>query len=149
MKVVDARIQGVVYPHGPAGCSKDGAGFLKNLNRARRMSQKLLAFLVILPPVLRDYVPELRLGIRKLVFGLKILEGRCLNAQESMHFNVEPGSRPLFQEELQKAKTLIIEGLSILEGMTTCTRTICTHTHMHTHHAPISSHHIPIPTPTP
>ena len=116
MEVVDERIRGIVYPHGPASCSKDGAGFLKNLNRARRISQKLLAFLVILPTVLRDYVPELRAGIRKLVLGLKILEGRCLNARECSRYNVGFGTRPLFEEDLVKANTLIIEGLSMIEG---------------------------------
>ena len=105
-----------MYPHGLAGCSKDGAGFIKNLNRARRISQKLLAFLVLLPTVLQDYVPELREGIRKFVLGLKILEGRCLNARECVEHNVEIGSRPLFPGDLEKAETLIIEGLSMLEG---------------------------------
>lgn len=66
--------------------------------------------------MLRDYVPELREGIRKFVLGLKILEGRCLNARECEEHNVEIGSRPLFPEDLEKAKTLIIEGLSMLEG---------------------------------
>lgn len=116
IEVIDARIRSIVYPHGLAGCSKDGASFIKNLNRARRISQKLLAFLVLLPTVLQDYVPELRKGIRKFVLGLKILEGRCLNARECVEHNVEIGSRPLFPEDLEKAKTLIIEGLSMLEG---------------------------------
>ena len=117
VKVVDARIESIVYPHGPAGCSKDGAGFIKNMNRVRRISQKLLAFLVILPTVLRDYVPELRTGLRKLVLGLKILEGRCVNAKEAMELDVAIGSRPLLEEDIDKARTLIIEGLSMLEGI--------------------------------
>ena len=117
VKVVDARIEKVVYPHGPAGCSKDGAGFIKNMNRARRISQKLLALLVLLPTVLRDYVPELRHGLRKLVLGLKLLEGRCISAREAIKLNVPAGSRPLFEEDIEKARILIIEGLSMLEGM--------------------------------
>lgn len=89
---------------------------MKNLNRARRISQKLLGLLTILPEVLRDYVPEVRDGIRKFVLGMKLLEGRCVNAQEAMELGVPFGSRPLLPEDLEKAKTLIIEGLSMLEG---------------------------------
>ena len=70
VEVVDARIQSIVYPHGPAGCSKDGAGFIKNMNRARRISQKLLALLVILPTVLQDYVPEFRQAITISILSL-------------------------------------------------------------------------------
>ena len=89
---------------------------MKNLNRARRISQKLLGLLTILPEVLRDYVPEVRDGIRKFVLGMKLIEGRCINAQEAMELGVPFGSRPLLPEDLEKAKTLIIEGLSMLEG---------------------------------
>ena len=116
MNVIDARVERIVYPHGPAGCSKEGAGFFKNLNRARRMSQKLLAFLVILPTVLRGYVREVRTGLRKLILGLRLLEGRCVNAQEARDLNIPFGSRPLFAEDIAKAEVLIIEGLSMLEG---------------------------------
>lgn len=116
IKVIDARIENIVYPHGPAGCSKDGAGFMKNLNRARRISQKLLGLLTILPTVLRDYVPEVREGIRKFVLGMKLLEGRCVNAMEAMELGVPADSRPLLKEDIKKAELLIIEGLSMLEG---------------------------------
>ena len=119
VEVIDARIQRIVYPHGPTGCSKDGAGFIKNFNRVRRISQKLLAFLVILPTVLRDYVPEVRDGLRKLILGLRILEGRCVNAKEVMELKVPKCSRPLLAADIDKVETLIIEGLSMLEGTTT------------------------------
>ena len=49
----------------------------------------------------------LGLGLRKLVLGLRLLEGRCVNAKEAKNLNVPFGSRP---------QTLIIEGLSMLEG---------------------------------
>lgn len=116
VEVVDGRIQSIIYPHGPEGCSKDGISFIKNMNRTRRISQKLLAFLVILPTVLRDYVPEFRQGLRKLVQGLKMLEGRCVNAKEAMDLGVPKGSMPVLKEDIEKAKILIIEGLSMLEG---------------------------------
>lgn len=77
----------------------------------------MLAFLNILPTVLKDYVPEIRDGIRKLVLGLKLLEGRCVNAKEAKELGVPYDSRPLLQEDIDKAKVLIIEGLSMLEGM--------------------------------
>ena len=66
--------------------------------------------------MLRDYVPEIRNGIRKFVLGMKLLEGRCVNALEAMELGVPCGSRPLLQEDLDKVQTLIIKGLLMLEG---------------------------------
>ena len=61
-------------------------------------------------------VPEFRQGLRKFVQGLKILEGRCVNAQEAMELGVAPGSLPLLEEDIAKARILMTEGLSMLEG---------------------------------
>ena len=116
IKVVDDRICKIVYPHGVEGCSKDNTGFVRNMNRVRKSSQKLFALMNVITTVLRGYVPELRFGLRKLVWGLKILEGRCVNAAEAAELNIAPGSRPLLEEDILKAAELVTEGLSYIEG---------------------------------
>lgn len=116
IKVVDARIVAIVYPHGVEGCSSDNVGFVKNMNRVRKSAQKLFALLNILTNVLRGYVPELRFALRKIVLGLRILDGRCVNAAEAAELNVPAGSHPLCEKDLWKAAELLTEGLSYLEG---------------------------------
>ena len=112
---VDARIRSIIYPHNLHGCSNDNGSFINGVC-SWRTAEKLLALLNILPTALRDYIPELRAGLRKLSWGLKILEGRCINAQEALKLGVEPGSRPITPTCIKKAEILIAEGLSMLEG---------------------------------
>ena len=76
----------------------------------------MLALLVILPTVLRDFVPELRAGLRKFVWGMRILQGRCFNSSQAMEAGIVPGETPLFHCDIDKAEKLIIEGLSMSEG---------------------------------
>ena len=90
--------------------------------RSWRAADRILALLVILPTVLRDYLPALRAGIRKFVWGLRILRGRCINGAEAYEFGVTAGSTPLTPADIDKADPLIIEGLSMIDGM---------HTHVH------------------
>ena len=85
----DKRVRNIVYPHGTNGCSKDGASFFKG--SLWRTAEKLTALLIILTTSIRDYIPAVRTGLRKLIWGLRILEGRCVNANEAIHVNVQPG----------------------------------------------------------
>ena len=39
-----------------------------------------------------------------------------MSLRESDVFQVEKGSRPIFDEDIDKAEKLLIEGLSMLEG---------------------------------
>ena len=89
---------------------------MKDMNRVRTSAQKIFSLMNILTTVLKDYVPEVRHGLRKLVWGLKILEGRCISSNEAEKLNIHPGSRPLTEKEILQAAELIIEGLSLLEG---------------------------------
>ena len=51
-----------------------------------------------------------------MVWGLRILEGRCVSLNEAKFQHVEEGTRPLLDDDIQEAEKLLIEGLSILEG---------------------------------
>ena len=112
---MDARIRRIIYPHGIDGCSNDEGSFI-NGHRSWRAADRLIALLVILPTVLRDFVPELRAGLRKFVWGIRILQGRCFNSSQAMEAGIAPGETPLFHVDIDKAEKLIIEGLSMSEG---------------------------------
>ena len=113
---VDKRVCNIVYPHGMNGCSKENISFLKKSGRTWRTAEKITALLCILPTVLRGFVPVVRAGLRKLIWGLRVLEGRCINGFEGACMNVHAGSRPICDDDIKFAQKLIIEGLSMLEG---------------------------------
>ena len=81
-----------------------------------RTASKLVAFLVILVPTLRGFVPKLRAGLRSLIEGLRILEGQTYSVNEARKLNIQPGGPALKKEDIKRAKTLIIEGLAMIEG---------------------------------
>ena len=116
LEEVDSRVLKIVYPRGTNGCSKDGLSFFKKSGRTWRTSEKLMALLHILTTALRGYVPTVRAAVRHLVWGLRILQGRCISESEAKSLKVEPGSSPLSNKDTKKAKPLIIEGLSEIEG---------------------------------
>ena len=75
-----------------------------------------IAFLVILVPALRGFVPKFRAGLRRLIWGIRILEGQCLSVAEADFLNLERGFRALKKSDIAKARILIAEGLSMIEG---------------------------------
>lgn len=75
LSVADKRVLNIVYPRYTPSCSKDGASFWKNANRVWRTADKLLAFLVIMPTSMRGLGVSSFPGIRRLVHGLRLLEG--------------------------------------------------------------------------
>ena len=115
MTCIDERSRRIIYPHGIDGLSNDDGSFI-NGHRSWRSADRLLALLVILPTVTRDFVPEVRAGLLKFVWGLRILQGRCVNAKQAFRTGITPGSTPLSVTDIDKAEKLIIEGLSMLEG---------------------------------
>ena len=153
---VDRRVCEIVYPHGINGCSKEDISFLKKAGRTWRTSDKITTLLCILPTVLRGFVPAVRAGFRKMIWGLRILEGRCLNGTEAATMRVHAGSHPISVEDIERADLLINEGLSMLEGVGVCHAgsvcvmcVLCTldtshHTH-HRHHHRMQSQRLSVP----
>ena len=113
--IVNKRLLNISYPHYTPVCSIDSDSFI---NRAGiwRTASKLIAFLVLLVPALRGFVPKLRDGLRSLILGLRILEGQTLSVNEADELNLERGFRALKKSDIKRARTLIIEGLSMIEG---------------------------------
>ena len=114
-KCVNKRLLSISYPHYTPVCHIDRDSFV---NRAGiwRTASKLVAFLVLLVPALRGYVPKLRAGLASLIWGLRILEGQTISVSEADKLNVERGFKVLKKADIQRARTLIIEGLSMIEG---------------------------------
>ena len=113
--IVNKRVMRISYPHYTPMCSIDSDSFI---NRAGiwRTASKLVAFLVVLVPALRGFVPKFRAGLRSLIWGLRILEGQTISVNEAFKLNVESGYHVLKKADIERARTLIREGLSMIEG---------------------------------
>ena len=113
-----------------------------------RTASKLVAFLIILVPVLIGFVSAFRRGLRSLVWGLRILCGQTLSVNELKKLNLEPSQSALKKTDISQSKTLIIEGLSMIEGcvyiILRCCVCVGAHTHSHTHTSPHSHTHIQV-----
>ena len=71
---------------------------------------------MILVPALRSFLKEFRTGLRSLIHGLRVLEGRTYSVEERVRLNLPLGSKYLKKADIAQAKTLIIEGLAMIEG---------------------------------
>ena len=81
-----------------------------------RTANKILAFLVILIPVLHGFVTPFREGLRRVVYGLRILQGQTCSVNEAAALNLKCTNIFLRKSTISKAGLLIITGLSIIEG---------------------------------
>ena len=57
-----------------------------------------------------------RNGLRSLILGLRILEGQTFSVNEMKKLNVQLSPSVLKKSDIARAKTLIVEGLSMIEG---------------------------------
>ena len=140
--IVNDRVAGVCYPHLTPTCSASGSkkSFIYR-EGCWRTASKIQALLIILVPSLRGFVPAFRTGLRSLILGLRILEGQTYSVNEIRRLMLEQGFKALKKEEIGmcvcvcvcvylflvctcacvyvcvgRAKTLILEGLSMIEG---------------------------------
>lgn len=113
---VNRRTTRLCYPHYTPVCHIGEDSFF---NRAGcwRTASKLLAFLVILIPVLQGFVQPFREGLRRVVYGLRILKGQTCSANEAATLNLEFTNIFLRRSDIDMAKLLIILGLCIIEGV--------------------------------
>lgn len=114
-EIVNKRILRISYPHYTPVYSVNSDSFI-NRSGIWRTASKLIAFLVLLVPALRGFVPKLHAGLRSLIWGLRILEGQTISVHEADVLNVERGFKVLNKADIARARTLIIEGLSMIEG---------------------------------
>ena len=114
-KIVDKRVVNLCYPHYTPLCNIDDQSFIFRAG-VWRTASKLIAFNVVLVTVLRGFVAKLRCALRSLIWGLRLLEGRSLSVNEARALKLDGGHKAMHEIDTKKAKKLIIEGLSMLEG---------------------------------
>ena len=115
-KIVDKRVVRLCYPHYTPVCNIDDQSFIYRAG-VWRTASKLIAFLVVLVPVLRGFVPKFRCALRSLIWGLRILEGRALSVNEADACKLDRGFKALHKNDIPRAKKLILEGLSMMEAV--------------------------------
>ena len=114
-RVVNKRAVGLCYPHYTPVCHIGKDSFI---NRAGcwRSASKLLAFLVILIPILRGFVPTFFEGLRRVIYGLRILQGQTCSANEAKKLKLKFERIYLRKSSIAKARLLLLIGLAIIEG---------------------------------
>ena len=116
VQVVDARVRSIVYPHHCETVGTTEMSFYRDTVCAWKMSQRLIALLVVMPTCLRGKVRPLHRAIRKLVLGIRILMGKRHSYNECLRRDCEPGSPSLPKIDVVRAHGLIVTALSMLEG---------------------------------
>ena len=81
-----------------------------------RTANKILTFLVILIPVLHGFVTPFREGLRRVMYGLRILQGQTCSVNEAAALKLECTNIFLRKSVISKVRLLMITGLSIIEG---------------------------------
>ena len=113
--IVNARVVGISYPHHTPTCSTDKNSFIFK-EGCWRTAEKIQALMVILVPALRGFVAPVRTALRSLVLGLRLLEGQTFSVNDQVRLCLDRGFKGLEKTTINRAKTLILEGLSMLEG---------------------------------
>ena len=114
-EIINRRVVGICYPHDTPTCSVGADSFIRKAG-CWRAASKLQAFLVILVTVLRGYVKTFRTGLRFLVLGLRILEGQTYSVNELDARGLNRGAKVLSEEDIERARMLILEGMAMIEG---------------------------------
>ena len=112
---VNQRAVTVCYPHYTPVCHVGKDSFF---NRAGcwRTASKLQAFLILLVPLLIGFVKPFREGLRRVVYGLRILQGQTCSFNEAKSLHLEFTNIFLRKNDINKARLLILTGLAIIEG---------------------------------
>ena len=113
--IVNRRAVTLCYPHYTPVCHIGKDSFV-NRTGCWRTASKLLCFLVILVPILRGFVTTFRAGLRRVVYGLRILEGQTFSVNEATALNLKFCNVFLRKSDIDKANLLIITGLAMIEG---------------------------------
>ena len=113
---INARVTGICYPHFTPTCSANNQKSFIFRQGCWRTAEKIQALLVVLVPSLRGFVTPLRTGLRSLVLGLRLLEGQTFSVNELVRLGLSKGFKAVSNESISRAKTLILEGLSMIEG---------------------------------
>ena len=103
-------------PHYRDKLHKRGISFWKKPKFCWKTKHKLTIFLVFLPTLLRDLVPEFHRAILKMTFALRRLDGLVISIDEAKRIGVLPGSHCLPKGIIHNVTKDLILGIVMLEG---------------------------------
>lgn len=94
----------------------NGHSFWTHSDRMSKCAHKRFIFLVLLPTVLRDFVPAVHAAILLLTYALRRLNGQVVSVQEARSLGIEPGCRVLVKTTIPNMTKELLRGLVMLEG---------------------------------
>ena len=116
VSIVDKRVRDMWWPHHTHRLCKRGASFFVKSNRCWKARDKMTIFMVLLPTVLRGFVPAVHQALLQLVFALRRLEGQVVSSDEAKRLRVVPGSCLVEKDVLPELHQELVRGLVLLEG---------------------------------
>ena len=114
--LLNRRVVNMWCPHYRDKLHKNGSSFWKKPKYCWKTKHKLNIFLVFLPTLLRDQVPEFHRAIMKITFALRRLDGLVISIDEAKRIGVEPGCHCLPKGAIHSINEDLILGIVMLEG---------------------------------
>ena len=115
-ELLNRRVVNMWCPHYRDKLHRRGKSFWLKPKHCWKRKHKLTIFLVFLPTLLRDLVPEVHRAILKMVFALRRLDGLVISINEAKRIGVLPGSHVLPKGIIDSVTEDLILGIIMLEG---------------------------------
>ena len=114
----DRYVRAIWWPHHMDKlCNKTESFWTKSYTKhAPKCKHKMYILLVLLPTLLRGFVPTFHRALLTLVYGLRLLDGQVISALEARNRGVTLGSHVLKRSSIAHARTVLILGLVMIEG---------------------------------
>ena len=114
----DRYVRAIWWPHYMDKlCNKKESFWTKSYTKhAPKCKHKMYILLVLLPTLLRGFVPAFHRALLTLVYALRLLDGQVISAAEARDRGVTLGSHVLKKSCIAHARTLLILGLVMIEG---------------------------------
>lgn len=116
LSVLDDRIKSMWWPHYMDILCKNKHSFFTHSDRMYKACHKNYILMVILPVVLRGFVPALLNALLMVVHALRRLAGHVISQDEAEQIGAAPGARVLHKRDLAALKMELLFGLVLLEG---------------------------------
>ena len=116
LRIVNSRVCDMWWPHRTHRLAKRGLSFFYKSKRMWKSRDKMTIFMVLLPTILRGFVPGVHQALLQLVYALRRLEGQVVSFNEAKRLGVLPGARVVDKRALPDIKRALLRGLVLLEG---------------------------------
>ena len=116
-KILEKRTHNISWSHYVEPMYYRGASFWSKPSRMWKSHRKYRLFLFILPVLLRDKLPRLRVALLLLISALRKLDGQVHSYQTvTRKMGILPGSRSLKHADVDSISDDLIRALVLLEG---------------------------------